>query len=147
MTPAEAAVVLTVAASFDRRTVDESAAQAWAAALPEVAVEAARDAVVAHYREKRDWVMPADIRYFVRRARAKRLSEMPPVDPPPALAERSPRASIAWTRTVQERWLAGDPIDVAYRTACERVGVPVPIASTSARLIRSLTIGQEVPDE
>lgn len=125
MTPAEAAVVLTAAAAFDRRTVDESAAQAWAAALPDVGVDEARDAVVAHYREKREWIMPADIRAHVRRVRAKRLSELPPITPPRELAG-DPKSEQAWLAVIRRAVANGEHIGEAYLRACDRFGIAVP---------------------
>lgn len=58
--------------------------------------DAAR-AVQEHYRESREWIMPADIRERVEAIRSERLSTAPPVQIPPELADR-PEDAIAWKR-------------------------------------------------
>lgn len=65
MTPAEAAVLLAIATSFDRRTVGKSDAQAWAAALPTITFAEAKDAAVEHYANSTAWLMPAHITAIV----------------------------------------------------------------------------------
>lgn len=82
----DAAKLLTVCAAYDRRKPDEDQAQAWALALNGLDFLPCRDAIVAHYQESREWIMPADIRGRVRRARAAAIShdealELPPHDP------------------------------------------------------------------
>lgn len=63
----EANILLTEVALLDPRFgyVDEmtqvNRAEKWAAALADVALDDARAAVVAHYRETRDRLMPADV--------------------------------------------------------------------------------------
>ena len=54
MTPAEAGRVLALAAAYDNR-------------------QAGQAAVVAHYRDSRDWVMPADVNRRCRALRAERI--------------------------------------------------------------------------
>lgn len=121
-------MVLTAAAAFDRRTVDESTAQAWSAALPDIGPDEARDAVVAHYREKRDWIMPADIRAIVRRVRDKRLSELPPIAPPPELAD-NPALEAKWLREVRKGMRLGYGLEKSIESACRLARVPVPKAA------------------
>ncbi|WP_084965278.1 hypothetical protein [Thermoactinospora rubra] len=91
MTPPEAAVLLGVCAAYDRRTVGEADAIAWAQALDDITLDEARAAVIQHYRESRDWIMPADVRTLVRRARELRLAARPIPEPAPELAA-DPRA-------------------------------------------------------
>lgn len=69
MTPAEALEVLARAAAFDQRTVGRSDAEAWAAALPDIAAEEAIPAVAAWYSRRRERLMPADVRQLVTAAR------------------------------------------------------------------------------
>ena len=78
MKPSEAAVVLATAAAFDRREVGELDAEAWhaafaAAGLADLALEDARAAVVAHYAQTRQWLMPSDVVGYCKRVRRDRL--------------------------------------------------------------------------
>jgi len=78
--------ILAVAAAFDRRTIGEGDAVAWHAALSDLSFIEARDAVIAHYRDRRDWIMPADVRQRVKAIRGRRLDEGEKfLDPPSGL--------------------------------------------------------------
>jgi hypothetical protein len=85
MTPAETAEALTVAAAFDRRTIGEADVLAWHAALGDLDLDDVKDAIVGHYRDSRDWLMPADIRTRVKavaRVRADQHAALiPDADP------------------------------------------------------------------
>jgi hypothetical protein len=70
VTPADAAELLTLAASFDRRSIGEADALAWADALGDLDRAECTDAIRAHYRESTDWLMPAHIRERVKARRA-----------------------------------------------------------------------------
>lgn len=61
MNQTETATLLAVVQAFDRRTVGVTDVIAWQAALCDTNLEDARDAVIEHYRDKRDWLMPADV--------------------------------------------------------------------------------------
>lgn len=61
MTPQEASLVLAKLAAFDRRTVGEMEIRAWADALQGISVADALEAVSRHYRDTRDFAMPADV--------------------------------------------------------------------------------------
>ncbi|MEV6073985.1 hypothetical protein AB0L80_02540 [Streptomyces sp. NPDC052069] len=75
MTPADAAELLTLAAAFDRRTVGESDARAWAAALNAMPLDAdAREAVARHYADTDAWLTPAHVRQQRAKIRAARIS-------------------------------------------------------------------------
>jgi hypothetical protein len=65
--------LLTLAASYDRRKVGESDVAAWGLAIGDLPFADTREAVIAHYRESTDWIMPAHVRQRVREVRAKRL--------------------------------------------------------------------------
>lgn len=65
MKPSDAARILAVAAAFDRRTVGETDAQAWADALDELDPRLCAAAVRQHYRHSTDWVMPAHVRTII----------------------------------------------------------------------------------
>ncbi|QAX92801.1 hypothetical protein SEA_AUSTINTATIOUS_40 [Streptomyces phage Austintatious] len=75
MTPADAAELLTLAAAFDRRTVGEADARAWAAALHSMPLDDdARAAVARHYGETDRWLTPAHVRQQRARIRAERVN-------------------------------------------------------------------------
>lgn len=61
MKPSEAAAVLARAALYDRRTVGEIEAQAWAQALGDHALDDALTAVDQHYGESDKWIMPVHV--------------------------------------------------------------------------------------
>ncbi|WP_405561892.1 hypothetical protein [Streptomyces sp. NBC_01180] len=75
MTPADAAELLTLAASFDRRTVGEADARAWAAALNAMPLDDdARAAVARHYADTDKWLTPAHVRQQRAKIRAERIT-------------------------------------------------------------------------
>lgn len=82
MTPAEAQMLLGIAASFDNRKPNEEAAIAWAAVLDDYDYTECRDAVVDHYRESREWIMPADVVARVRHKIAERFRAIGTFIPP-----------------------------------------------------------------
>lgn len=100
MTPAEASALLTIASGFDNRRVDPDVARSWAVALDDVRFEDARDAVVAHYRASREWLMPVHILDAVKRVRAGRIAagEADLIPPP----ELSPRETQEWMRDARQ---------------------------------------------
>lgn len=100
MNPSEAAELLGVAATFDRRTVGESDAVAWAAALHDITLDDAKRAVVEHYRESREWIMPADVRRRVKAAREARMARHAVPPPPPELADRPAEYRAALKRDI-----------------------------------------------
>lgn len=59
----EAANILGLAATYDRRTIGDAEIVAWQAALSDVNFADAQTAVVAHYRDSTDWLMPAHVRH------------------------------------------------------------------------------------
>jgi len=65
--------ILTVAAVFDFRSIGEADAVAWHTVLGDLDFTDARTAVLAHYTEKCDRIMPADIRQRVKAIRRDRL--------------------------------------------------------------------------
>lgn len=58
----QAAVVLSKAAGYDRRTIGEADVRAWHEALTDIPIGDALEAVARHYRAGTDWLMPAHIR-------------------------------------------------------------------------------------
>ena len=103
MNTQEAAALLSIAAAFDNRKPDPDAAKAWSVALDGYRFEDCRDAIVAHYRASSDWLMPQKVISEVRRIRAKRIEEHPPLTPP---ADMDPIETNAWFK--QQRWRIGN---------------------------------------
>lgn len=73
-----AAQVLAAAAAYDQRTVGETDARAWAAALPDVNTDAALHAVVAWYARNPERIMPAHVRRLAVAAANDRHDRTPP---------------------------------------------------------------------
>jgi len=79
LTPADAAELLALAAAFDRRTVGQADAAAWADALYDLEPEDCAEAVRLHYRESTAWIMPGHVRQrvsYLKTARADRLHDI-----------------------------------------------------------------------
>lgn len=84
MTKTEVAMLLTMAAAFDRRTIGDADVLAWHQILERVVFEDAKQAIVDHYGSTRDWLMPVDVLTAVKRMRKDRLSSVelvPDADP------------------------------------------------------------------
>lgn len=82
MSPEETIDLLTVAAAFDQRTVGEGDAMAWYAVVGDLDFDDARQAVVGHYTDSTDRIMPAHVRTRVKAARRDRLArEIVPAPP------------------------------------------------------------------
>lgn len=87
MTLDETIDLLTAAAAFDQRTVGQADAMAWHAAVGDLDFTDAQAAVIGHYRDTRERVMPADIRKRVKAIRADRLARGIVPAPPAELAD------------------------------------------------------------
>jgi hypothetical protein len=85
MTPEETGRLLARAALYDNRKVDTPTVIAWHAILGDLPFGDCEQAVIAHYSDGTDWLMPAHVRRRVLEIRNQRLSttEIPP--PPPEL--------------------------------------------------------------
>lgn len=105
MTPAEAQMLLAIAASADNRKPSKEAATLWSHALGDLPFIDCRDAVVAHYTRTTDWLMPAHVITEVRKIRAKRLEEHPPLTPP---ADLDPIETLAWLKAARRRVADGE---------------------------------------
>jgi hypothetical protein len=75
MNHTEAAALLAVCSAFDNREANPQAIHAWQAALPTIAFEDAKDAVIEHYSHQTAWIMPAHVRELVRVAGNRRYDE------------------------------------------------------------------------
>lgn len=87
MTPEETGKLLATCATFDRRKVGPLDVIAWHRVLGDLRYADCDTAVLAHYGESAEWIMPAHVRERVREIRDERLrlTEMPP--PPRELAD------------------------------------------------------------
>lgn len=98
MTLEEVIDLLTLAAAFDRRNIGETDSVAWHAALGDMAFADAQAAVICHYQDSREFVMPADVRARVKAVRRDRLARevipAPGVDPDSPLPYRAALAGM-----------------------------------------------------
>ena len=82
MTSDEVWDLLELIASIDRRKVGLTDRQIWEGLIGDLSAADAQAAVIAHYRESREWIMPADVRTRVKALRRDRLSrEIVPAPP------------------------------------------------------------------
>ena len=102
MTKSEVAELLAFCAAYDQRTIGDADVHAWADALdspwvPNIDLDEAREAVIAHYRETTQRVNVADVLKRVRTDRTDRLTRgVPPRRPgvPPTEEYRKARAEL-----------------------------------------------------
>ena len=87
MTIEETVDLLTVAAAYDRRTVGEGDAIAWHAAIGDLPLDECRAAVIGHYADSTDWLMPGHVRKRVKAMRDARIARSIPAAPPAELAD------------------------------------------------------------
>lgn len=80
----------------------------WLRMVGDLTYADASEAVLAHYRESREWVMPSDIRERVKAVRAERLDQTPPPPPPPELLD-DPDAYRQYLRESTKRIADGKP--------------------------------------
>lgn len=100
MNRSEAATILALCASYDRRTIGEADVAAWIQVIGDLRFQDVSQAIVGHYSRSRDFVMPSEIRTEVRRIRDDRLLRTPLPAPP---ADLSPLETIAWQRQTTAR--------------------------------------------
>ena len=87
MTSDEVWDLLELIASIDRRKVGLTDRQVWEGLIGDLSATDAQAAVIAHYRESREWIMPADVRTRVKALRTDRLARQIVPAPPPELAD------------------------------------------------------------
>jgi hypothetical protein len=95
MTPEETGKLLATCASFDRRKTGPLDVIAWNRALGDLRYQDCEDAVIAHYTEDTEWIMPAHVRRRVRTIRAHRIEDAEVPAPPSELADNPPAYSAA----------------------------------------------------
>lgn len=72
--------VLSKCAGYDQRTVGKADVHAWAEVIGDLDRRDALNAVADWYRERRDRIMPSDVRHIVRVLQAERLKSLPADD-------------------------------------------------------------------
>lgn len=98
MQKSQIAKLLGIAAAFDQRTSGTADDEAWLAAIGDLNFEDAREALIGHYRDSTERVMPAHIRQRVTLIRNDRYSRARIPDPPPDLDQATERAAILAAR-------------------------------------------------
>lgn len=133
MNQAEAARLLSMASAYDRRTIGEADALAWADALHDVDYSDAAQAVREHYRDSREWLMPADVRNRVKAIRDDRLRSTPIEPPGHELTDDARRYMASLNRNV--RAIADG---YALPRAIERAEPPEEITTRTGRADRRI---------
>lgn len=87
MTSDEVWDLLEIIASIDRRKLGLTDRQVWEGLIGDLPAADAQAAVTAHYRETREWIMPADVRTRVKAMRRDRLAREIVPAPPPEVAD------------------------------------------------------------
>lgn len=144
MNTADAAEALAMCAAYDNRTPTRIAAEAWAAALPDIRVEDVKTAIVDHYGQSREWIMPADIATAVRVIRARRLADASTPQPPETIDPDDVPKMLAWTRARNAAIGDGHDESTADRIACATVNVTRPTLEAAPRPVPQLV--QQVSD-
>ncbi len=104
MTAEEIGKLLATCAAYDRRTVGETDVIAWLKAVGDLPHRDCEEAIVAHYRESTQWIMPAHIRERVNAVRTERLRAAGDLEAaiPPELADRPLEYRAALTKLTQD---------------------------------------------
>ncbi|WP_318205347.1 hypothetical protein [Streptomyces sp. SCL15-4] len=148
MTPAETAALLSFAAAFDRRTLGETDVLAWHTVLHDITFDAAKAAVTAHYAVETRWIMPADIRQHVLKARADTAADIQGPGLPPEIPDADPDNVPAYLAAVrQQRTRAADGQELKRRPVAELlagIGRDIPREHTTVR--RPGPLGITCPD-
>ena len=87
MNAEETGRLLAKCASYDRRKIGEAEVIAWLQALGDLDYRDCEAAVVGHYTDSTDWLMPAHVRKRVKAMRDARIARSIPAAPPAELAD------------------------------------------------------------
>ena len=87
MNAKETARLLALCASYDRRKVGEADILAWHRIIGDLPFGDCEQAVLEHYAETSDWIMPAHIRTRVKETRRQRIFDAGIPAPPPELLD------------------------------------------------------------
>lgn len=105
MTPEETGKLLGICAAYDRRTVGEIDVIAWYRVVGDLPYTDCEAAVIVHYAETTEWIMPAHIRRRVKRAQheLEDHSSIRELLDPDAYAARVAAADSAFLRKLEAR--------------------------------------------
>jgi hypothetical protein len=140
MNRAEVSALLSTAAVYDRRTIGDVDIEGWMSFMEHVSFDQAHAAVLAHYRETRDWLTPDDVLHRIQQERNRRITESDftyvPSDPdePPALYLARLRAQLAAVAD-------GRPIPAAAQALKAR-----PVRELISGVARTTVIPREVKE-
>ena len=95
MNAEETGRLLAKCASYDRRKIGEAEVIAWLQVLGDLNYRDCEAAVVGHYTETTDWIMPAHVRQRVKAIRARRLDRAKIPAPPAELLDDWPAYQAA----------------------------------------------------
>jgi hypothetical protein len=112
----ESGRLLSVCASYDRRTTGPADALAWADSLAALDYDECERAVIAHYQDSTEWIMPGHIIRRVKAERSHRLARTPNPEAPREIRGDAAawlawqrRATRAIARTPREQRAIGGP--------------------------------------
>lgn len=110
VSPAEIQALFALESAISNRKVDETGevAKVWAHVLRDVTWADATEALAAHLRDTGGWLEPKHILDRVRRIRAKRIADHPPLIPPPGLDVTQ---ELRWLADAKQRVGNGEVID------------------------------------
>ncbi|SDP10348.1 hypothetical protein SAMN04515671_2942 [Nakamurella panacisegetis] len=120
MMPSEAAKLLGVCAAFDMRTVGEADSKVWAAALGDLDLGEASNAVVAHYSTTTERIMPASLMAAVKANRRRIIAAAGEPPFPPGLPYQ---AEQRYRRAWHARLMNGHPPAAARALADRDLGI------------------------
>lgn len=101
MTEEETLDLLTLMASYDRRKVGKADVKAWHAIAGDLRFTDGWQAVLGHYAESTEWMMPAHLRQRVAAIRQARLDAAGPTEIPQELADR-PIEAREWLQRTRD---------------------------------------------
>ena len=122
MNASDAARLLALAAAFDRRTIGETDAVAWADALAGFTFDECAEAIRDFFRSSNAWLMPAHICAIVKAKRADKLDRLAAVHHHQAIAAVPYEQSAAHAAYLDASAVLQDAIRAKY----ERLGQPMP---------------------
>jgi hypothetical protein len=109
MNATEVSKVLARMALYDNRKVGDLDVIAWLDVIGDLPFADAEQAVITHYQESRERIMPADVRQRVKAVRAERLRVAAPDLVPPAELLDDTDAYREWLRDHTRRVADGAP--------------------------------------
>lgn len=115
MNAAETGNLIALMALYDNRKTGDAEIVAWLKTIGDLRYADCEAAVVAHYRESRERVMPADVRTRVEAIRRQRIEDAE-IPAPPEELRFEPEKYRAWLREVTRRIADGeDPAAIEGR--------------------------------